>query len=132
MASIVVDTHTVVWYLLKSSRLSKNAYEAMDNVGEPENIVVPSVSLVEIIYLVEKSRIDKRAYGLLLEVLNDSRTGWILYPLDLGVAEAVSSVSRERVPDMPDRIIAATAAHLGLPLVTRDSRLHESGIKTIW
>lgn len=132
MASIVVDTHTVVWYLLKSSRLSKNGYEALDNVGELENIVVPSVSLVEIIYLVEKTRIDERAYDLLLEVLKDSKTGWILYPLDLGVAEAVSSVSRERVPDMPDRIIAATAVHLGLPLVTRDSRLKDSGVQIIW
>jgi predicted nucleic acid-binding protein len=33
---------------------------------------------------------------------------------------------------MPDRIIAATALHLGLPLVTRDLRIQASGIPTIW
>jgi predicted nucleic acid-binding protein len=33
---------------------------------------------------------------------------------------------------MPDRIIAATALNLGLPLVTRDRRLQAAGIQTIW
>jgi predicted nucleic acid-binding protein len=33
---------------------------------------------------------------------------------------------------MPDRIIAATALHLGLPLVTRDARIVASGINTVW
>ena len=41
-------------------------------------------------------------------------------------------VSRDVVPDMPDGIIAATALHLGLPLVTRDQRIQSAGIKTIW
>ncbi|PJB74400.1 MAG: PIN domain nuclease, partial [Armatimonadetes bacterium CG_4_9_14_3_um_filter_58_7] len=35
-------------------------------------------------------------------------------------------------PDMPDRIIAATALHLGLSLVTRDSKIQGCGIPTIW
>ena len=39
---------------------------------------------------------------------------------------------RDVVPDMPDRIIAATAVHLGLPLITRDERIRSAGIKTIW
>ncbi len=33
---------------------------------------------------------------------------------------------------MPDRIIAATALHLGLPLVTRDHRIRASSVTTIW
>jgi predicted nucleic acid-binding protein len=33
---------------------------------------------------------------------------------------------------MPDRIIGATALHLGIPLVTRDRRLQSAGIETIW
>jgi predicted nucleic acid-binding protein len=32
---------------------------------------------------------------------------------------------------MPDRIIAVTALHLNLPLVTRDQRMQILGIKTI-
>ena len=36
-------------------------------------------------------------------------------------------------PDMPDRIITATALAYHLPLVTRDSKIREAGIvRTIW
>jgi predicted nucleic acid-binding protein len=52
--------------------------------------------------------------------------------LDDAVARAVGRVPRETVPDMPDRIIAATAIHLDLPLVSRDGRIRMTGIKIIW
>jgi predicted nucleic acid-binding protein len=45
---------------------------------------------------------------------------------------ALKTVSRQAVPDMPDRIMAATALHKGLPLITRDSNLRSCGIETIW
>jgi len=48
------------------------------------------------------------------------------------VVDAVARFDREGVPDMPDRITAATALHLGLPLVTRDSKIRASDIETIW
>ncbi len=35
-------------------------------------------------------------------------------------------------PDMPDRIIGATALHLGLPLITRDGKIRASDLRTIW
>jgi len=45
--------------------------------------------------------------------------------------EMWGNLPRDLVPEMPDRIIAATALHLGLPLVTRDRRLQAAGIPTI-
>jgi predicted nucleic acid-binding protein len=56
----------------------------------------------------------------------------LIAPVDAGVADALPNIPRDVVPDMPDRIIAATALHLGLPLVTRDRRLQAAGIQTIW
>jgi len=41
-------------------------------------------------------------------------------------------VSRAEVPDMPDRIIAATALHLGVPLISRDRRISLSAVATVW
>ena len=35
-------------------------------------------------------------------------------------------------PDKADTIIAATALHLGLPLVTRDLAIQSASIETIW
>jgi predicted nucleic acid-binding protein len=33
---------------------------------------------------------------------------------------------------MPDRIIAATALYLGVPLVTRDGKIRAADVETIW
>jgi PIN domain nuclease of toxin-antitoxin system len=33
---------------------------------------------------------------------------------------------------MPDRIVAATALHFGVPVISRDSRILASDLTTIW
>jgi predicted nucleic acid-binding protein len=53
--------------------------------------------------------------------------------LTIEIARSIARVPRDLVPDMPDRILAATALALGVPLVTRDERLRGFGeIETIW
>jgi PIN domain nuclease of toxin-antitoxin system len=42
------------------------------------------------------------------------------------------TVSRSEVPDLPDRIIAATAVHLGVPAISRDGKIRTSSVDTIW
>ena len=45
---------------------------------------------------------------------------------------AVSEATWVRTrPDMSDRIIAATAVHLGVPLITCDAKLRRAELKTI-
>ena len=36
------------------------------------------------------------------------------------------------IRDMPDRIIAATALTLGVPVISRDSKIQLSSVSTIW
>jgi PIN domain nuclease of toxin-antitoxin system len=133
MAALVVDTHAAVWYLLNSNRLSPAAQRAMDdaaNAGDP--VYLSSISLVEIVYLVEKGRLPALVIDRLTAALSDPDAGFAVAPLDETAALAVRRISRDIVPDMPDRIIAATALNLGLPLVTRDSAISKAGITTIW
>jgi PIN domain nuclease of toxin-antitoxin system len=133
MASLVVDTHALVWYLLGSPRLSATARGQMDRVLDAgESLYVPAVSLVELTYLVEKGRLPAIARTRLAELLDDFESGLVLAPLDRGTADAVERIGRENVPDMPDRIIAATALHLHLPLVTRDRKIRAADLETIW
>jgi predicted nucleic acid-binding protein len=106
------------------------ALETAEKAGSP--ILIPSITLVEISYLVEKGRIPKLAWTRLLRALRDDASALTLAPLDLAVAVALPKVSRATVPDMPDRIIAATALALGLPLVTRDHKIKLSNITSIW
>jgi PIN domain nuclease of toxin-antitoxin system len=42
------------------------------------------------------------------------------------------TVPRATVPDMPDRIIAATALYLDLLLISRDGKIRLSSVATIW
>ena len=56
----------------------------------------------------------------------------VAIPVDAAIAQTLALVNRESIPDMPDRIIAATALHLGVPLISRDGKIRASSIKTIW
>jgi PIN domain nuclease of toxin-antitoxin system len=131
--AVVLDTHAALWYLLRSPNLSPKALQTIEDAlqsGEP--ILLPSISLVEVIYLVEKNRLPMSALKSLNTALQNPGVALRIAPLDLAVAASVQKVARDVVPDMPDRIIAATALHLGLPLVTRDQKIRAVGIETIW
>ena len=133
--ALIADTHALLWYINDSPELSNTAFSALESVeqlGEP--IYVPSICLVEIRYLVEKGKdIEEADYQTILALLLDRYSALTLAPLDLPVAEALAQIPRSIVPDMPDRIIAATALVLGLPLVTRDHKIQAlTNIKMIW
>ena len=118
MPAVVADTHAIVWYLTNSPRLSPAAAKAFDDASAAgDSILIPSISLVELTYLVEKGRVPGP---------------YELAPLDGRVAAAVELIDRSVVPDMPDRIIAATALSSRAALVSRDGKIRASQVQTIW
>jgi len=129
MNAVVIDTHAIVWYFLKSGNLSATAFVAID---QAESVYVASISVVEIIYLNEKRKLPEVALQRLIQALADVNTGWLVMPLSLEIAQAIAQIPRDVVPDMPDRVITATAFYLNLPLVTCDSKIQAANIQTIW
>jgi predicted nucleic acid-binding protein len=70
---------------------------------------------------------------LLRDALDDSTTAFRLIEISREIADEVENIQRPTVPDMPDRIISATALHLNLTLVTKDSKIQAlQNIQTIW
>lgn len=133
MLRAVADTHTVIWYLYDDPRLSEAARTSIEEaVASGHTIGFSTLTLAEILYLGEKGRIHDEAFRRLLAAID--RPGVVLRPLpfDRSVADAMQRVDRDRVPDLPDRIIAATALLYDVPLIGRDRRIRVSGITTIW
>jgi PIN domain nuclease of toxin-antitoxin system len=126
---VAADTHSALWFLEDDRRLTAPAAAALDGA---ERILLPSICLVEITYLVEKGRLEAAVLPRLFAELDNPATTLALAPLDLGVVFALQDISRSDVPDLPDRVIAATARHYSVPLVTRDRQIRAARIETIW
>ena len=133
MRNAVTDTHALIWYLEDTSRLSSAANQAFDRCDKREIVVyIPTICIVEIVYLQERGRISADMKAQLEAGLMAGTSGMVLANLTSEVVDALATIPRDSVPDMPDRIIAATAIHLGLPLISKDSRMPLSGVSIIW
>ncbi|MDQ2996510.1 MAG: type II toxin-antitoxin system VapC family toxin [Chloroflexota bacterium] len=129
----VADTHTLIWYIFDDPRLASTARLEMDTaVANGEQIAVSSISLLEMVYLVDKRRIAAKVFDGVFEVLDDPNPLFLEIFCDRSIAQTMRRVDRAQVPDLPDRIIAATAVHLDVPLISRDSKIRSSSVPTIW
>ena len=133
MIAGVADTHAALWYLLKNPHLSSSARRFMDDAASAgHDIVLSPISLAEIIYLVEKNRLPASAYDDLRKALADPDYVIEEAPFTAEIVEAMRQIPRDAVPDMPDRIVAATAVYLGVPVISRDGRIRASNVRTVW
>jgi PIN domain nuclease of toxin-antitoxin system len=133
MSTVLADTHAALWYLLEPSQLSAAADHALTQADQPgAGIFISAITVVEAIYLVEKGKLPPAALQALVTTLTDPAEAMYLLPLEFDVTQAVHQVPRNLVPELPDRIIAATALAHGLSLVTRDTKLRAAPVPTIW
>src|SRR5690606_37004628 len=129
----VCDTHALIWQIYNDPRLSLTAEQFISSAAQSgDNIAISAITLVEMVYLIEKGRIAAESFSRVTRALEQRNSVFIVVPVDLQVARALSRVDITQVPDMPDRIIAATAGHLNVPIISRDSKIQLSSINTIW
>jgi PIN domain nuclease of toxin-antitoxin system len=133
MIRAVTDTHTIIWYLYDDARLSPTARTWIENAAAAgDQIALSTITLAEIIYLIEKGRVSAAALTRLMTELDATDAVLVEIPFDRHIVRAMSLVARTEVPDLPDRIISATALHLGVPIISRDRRIQASGLRTVW
>ncbi|MFM9903927.1 MAG: type II toxin-antitoxin system VapC family toxin [Pyrinomonadaceae bacterium] len=133
MSDVVIDTNIVIWYFGDFSRLTNIAETTVDLAAETGTVYVASISIVELTYLAEKNRVSEAVVEKLREAIDDDSTSFRLAELTREVADEIENIDRSIVADMPDRIVAATALALGLPLVTSDGNIQQLlNVETIW
>ena len=79
-----------------------------------------------------KTGLSVSAYEDLQAALSDPEYVIEEAPFTAEVVEAMRQVPRAQVPDMPDRIVAATAVYLRVPVISRDGRIKSSNVRTVW
>jgi PIN domain nuclease of toxin-antitoxin system len=129
----VADTHTTIWYLFSDSCLGKAASDSIDSaIAKGDHIGVSAISIAEMIYFVEKGRIPASAVGDLHDATANPNGVLQYVPLDEHVAVKMAEIPRQDLPDLPDRVVAATALFHKVPVLSRDGRIRSSDITTIW
>jgi predicted nucleic acid-binding protein len=85
-------------------------------------IIIPAIVLMEILYLFEKNRI--KIDLIQTEELLQSKN-YQCEPLSLEILKTAAEISD--IPELHDRLIAATARYLDIPLITNDPVIRKSG-----
>jgi PIN domain nuclease of toxin-antitoxin system len=125
---IVADTHALIWWVGEAEQLSPAARVALDQGP----IGVPAICCFEVAMLAQRHRIDLGIDALRwLDALLQLEKVRLL-PIRPEIAVTAAGLS-DPLRDPADRLIVATALHEGVPLVTKDGRIRDSGIvRTIW
>ncbi len=130
LVNVIADTHTWIWWVIRSDELSISAKSALDSA---DLVLIPAICLWEIGMLVEKRRV--RFLADVREFFSVGLTpGRVeIAPITAAIAARSSEFGSTLHGDPADRLIGATAIELATPLVTRDARLTDlAGLRTIW
>ena len=127
--SLLLDTHVLVWLMGGEPRLGPKARAAIRTAGQRQKLLISAITPWEVALLVSKKRIE--VYRDVMEWVCDALAtpGASLAPLEPEIAVACARLPWEMHADPADRILVATARHLGARLVTADSALLEMARK---
>ena len=130
---IVLDTHSLIWWISGSKRLPATAKAAISKAKLRRAIYVSSISAWEIAMLVKKKRLQLK--WEINEWLEKVEALPFLKFLPVTNKVAVDSVLLSGNPpaDPADRIIISTAINLDCSLISGDRKIRSyREIKTIW
>ena len=130
----VVDTHALIWWIVGQHRLlGRRARDFVSRVDEGRAVAcISTVSLVELSEALWAGRIRlPEPWEALLARLESTPSRYQVVPLTTAIV--ARSHDLYAIPERDDRLIAATAAELGYPLISRDPAIAAApGIEVIW
>lgn len=128
---IVLDTHALLWWALDPDRLSATAAATLAEM-EKRGGFASSVSVWELGVKVQRGKLE---LGIAIEELvrRIEQTAAVEFvPIDTTVWLRSLALPWDH-RDPADRVIVSTALLKGVPLLTRDDVIRESGVvETVW
>lgn len=131
---MVIDSHTLLWWLDDDERLSPTARRILENESAaPDRLVVSAVTFWELRLKEIRGQLEPRtpvdAWPRLIGRMPHMRIEEVRVSHWLRIAE-MDWENR----DPADRIIADTALQLGMPVMTMDKKFHRAGspVNAVW
>jgi predicted nucleic acid-binding protein len=122
MNSFVTDTQALVKLMMGKRVINDRSHQAFLSADKAQStIIIPAIVLMEVLYLFEKNRIDISLFQT--EDLLKSQN-YQFEPLSLEILKTASEITD--IPELHDRLIAATARYLDIPLITNDPVIRAS------
>jgi predicted nucleic acid-binding protein len=126
MNNFVTDTQALVKFMMGQKVINDVCHQAFLDADQGENvIIIPAIVLMEVLYLFEKNRIQVDLFQA--EELMQSEN-YHFEPLGLEILKVASKITD--IPELHDRLIAATARYLDLPIITNDPAIMRSSFVT--
>jgi predicted nucleic acid-binding protein len=137
------DTHALLWHLQQrftprvrrqGRGLSPRARRIFTAADEGrETVLIPTIVLVELVYLSERGIVPGQLVDALLTDLGRGAENYQVVPLGLEIVHHLRDIPARSVPEMPDRIIAATAKATRSRLLSRDEALSRvASLQVVW
>ncbi|MBC8448609.1 MAG: PIN domain-containing protein [Chloroflexi bacterium] len=126
----VTDTHSLLWYLSASPRLSAAAKQAFDKAQAGKaKVLVPVIVIAEMIFLIEKGRVETDVDKIINRITGNPH--YEVVPLRL---EQVLRLKTETaIRTMHDRMIVCDGLIHDAKLITRDEAITQAGVvEVIW
>jgi PIN domain nuclease of toxin-antitoxin system len=124
----LLDTHILLWWFERASRLSAAQRRVLGRAGDRASVGVSDITLLEIALLLEGGRVKLAAP--IGEWLARATAAPLVERCGISpaIAREVADLHGTRNWDPADRVLVASARVHGVPLVTSDTRIIESGL----
>lgn len=130
LPTYVTDTHSLIWYLMDSPRLSLVANRCFKLIEEGKaKLLIPAIVMAEIIYIVEKGKVEANLDDLVDRIREAKNFELSL----LGIDQLLCFKDQKRIEEMHDRLIACEALLNGATLISKDKKIKEAGVvEVLW
>ena len=99
MKRCATDTHCLLWFMAKDRRLPHAAQRALREAKENRaQILVPSIVLVEAIFLTQRQRVSEELLSQLMTLTEEPDASICVVPLDMAVVRAAKDLVHWELP----------------------------------